>query len=128
VCVESRVQQKLHFGSDVNVTLSRAVGQSVLYSIARTVSPMSCGRCSDVGHGLDDPGFKTQQDQEIFLFSKTSRLAVGREVDQSPSSSPRLRMNGVIPLFYIPSSLGRGNLYLYFSCYLLHGAESFLRS
>lgn len=26
-------------------------------------------------------------------------------------------MNGSIPLLYIPSSLGRGSLYLYFSCY-----------
>ena len=30
----------------------------------------------ELGYGLDGPEFETQQSQEIFLFSRTSRLAL----------------------------------------------------
>jgi len=64
-----------------------------------------------LGYSLDDPGFESQRGQNIFIFSKTSILALwptqtslqgvlwffpgvkasGREVDRSPPSSAEVR-------------------------------------
>jgi len=51
-----------------------------------------------LGYGLDDPEFYSQQGQEIFLFSKTSRLAL-RHISCSVQR---------ISLVPIPGSSGRG--------------------
>jgi hypothetical protein len=37
---------------------------------------LSCTFSQSLGYGLDDPGFESQQGQEIFHFSKTSRSAL----------------------------------------------------
>jgi hypothetical protein len=76
-----------------------------------------------LGYGLDGPGFEFLRGQEIVLFSKISRPAVGTtqppiqcvsggsfpgvkqprlEVYRSPYLVPKLRMNGAIPpLLYV---------------------------
>ena len=85
------------------------------------------------GYGMDRPGFESQEQQEIFLFSKTVILAPGstkhphevslpgaKRSDKSANSTthlhlvPRLRMGGIIHVLplHLPSWRGQGQLQL----------------
>ena len=69
---------------------------------------------SIVSYGLDDPGFDSRQTQKIYVFSKTSRPALGAPIllfnwyrdsfrGVQPTSQhnplPRLRMSGAVHYF-----------------------------
>jgi hypothetical protein len=89
---------------------------------------------------LDNNGFKSWEGQEIFLSSKSCRVALGttqfhfywvpwiiprlkvagHDVDHSLHLVPSLRMSGaILPLPHIPSWHGQGQLHLYFIHYFI---------